>query len=181
MGVSPKELGKDEHDRGELCAFLGADYTTRDGALLLHFDTNKLIHRRSFRAYPHYYPWRARDMPKRNKTDALERAVDEVLRARGMDDDGMCLRGERMRMMMKKNRNNMKIMKIMNHPMMTIMNHQMTSMMSNITISMMTKTMNHSTMKTMSTMTNTTTSMMSMNVMNMMSSTTTHTTHMKRQ
>ena len=58
-----------------------------------------------------------------------------------------------MRMMMKKNRNNMQIMKIINHP----------------------------TMKRMSTMTNITTSLVNVNVMKMMmSSTTMHTKHMKK-
>ena len=86
VGVSPQELEKGEYDRGEECVFLGADYTSRDAAVLLHLQTNRIIHRRSFRAFPNQYPFRKQEAPKSDKTDALHRAVDEVLEERGMDD-----------------------------------------------------------------------------------------------
>ena len=66
--------------------FLGADYTSRDAAILLHLHTNRIIHRRSFRAFPNQYPFREQDAPKSDKIDALHRAVDEVLQERGMED-----------------------------------------------------------------------------------------------
>ena len=142
MAVDPRELGKEEHDRGQRCVFLGADYTTRDAATLLHINTNSLISRRSFRAFPRVYPFRSLDRPKSDKTDALHRAVDEILRDRGMDDVDV-FEGGRVRMRKRMKKICMESMKITSHLTIHPKTHLSTTIMNNETIMTIMTISNH--------------------------------------
>ena len=55
--TSPKELQKGETGREEYGAFLGVDHTSRGGVMALNLNTDKIIYRRSYRAFPNKSRW----------------------------------------------------------------------------------------------------------------------------
>ena len=82
--TSPRELEKGETGREEYGAFLGVDHSSRGGVMALNLNTNKIIHRRSYRAFLNKSRWPKQRPDAEDKLEALQRVVSDVV---GNDDD----------------------------------------------------------------------------------------------